>query len=151
MAFISRFVLSMRVIALLLLGIAFFVGLSAHTSLAQGATTFKVGKITLVSLADHPLVDHPFSHDINLFTGASPEIIKALAPSGQAASSINAFLVQTGGKNVLIDTGLGVKPGGELVRSLAHLGLSPADIDVILITHLHFDHIGGIKSTYINE
>lgn len=126
---------------MLALAVALFVVLPAPAVKAQGAgETFTVGKITL-----HPLLDHPGAHNVKLFSGASPEVIKALAPTGQAASSINAFLVQTNGQNVLIDTGLGAKAGGGLVQSLAHLGISPADIDIILITHMHVDHIGGLS------
>jgi glyoxylase-like metal-dependent hydrolase (beta-lactamase superfamily II) len=79
------------------------------------------------------------------FSGAAPETIRALAPSGSVASSINVFLVQTDGKNVLIDTGVGAESGGELLNSLALLNLTPEDIDIILITHMHFDHIGGLS------
>ncbi len=107
---------------------------------AQSAMeTFSLGKITVVALFDHPA-----AHDIKLFSGADPTVIEALAPSGLAESSVNAFLVQTGGVNVLIDTGMGAGAGGELVHSLALLNLTPADIDVILLTHMHFDHIGGL-------
>jgi glyoxylase-like metal-dependent hydrolase (beta-lactamase superfamily II) len=138
---ISRCVLPVRTAIMLALALAFFATLPNPAVKAQSARgTFNVGKITLASL-----LDHPGAHDVKLFSGASPEVMKALAPTGQAASSINAFLVQTNGKNVLIDTGLGAKSGGELVRNLALLGLSPADIDIILITHMHFDHSGGLS------
>lgn len=67
----------------------------------------------------------------------------------------NCLLVRTGTKNVLIDTGFGSKltdkqrrhinaeEGDPLITSLAGLGLVPADIDVVVFTHLHFDHAGG--------
>ena len=141
MPIINRFVLPMRSTVMLALAVAFLAALPAHAAQGQNAVkAFSVGKITLASL-----LDHPGAHDVKLFSGASPEVIHALAPTGQAASAINAFLVQTGGKNVLIDTGLGAKSGGELVQGLALFGLSPADIDIILITHMHFDHSGGLS------
>lgn len=67
----------------------------------------------------------------------------------------SCVLVRTGQKNVLIDTGYGSKmtekeqknfssePGEPLVPSLAAVGLTPADIDVVVLSHLHFDHAGG--------
>ena len=67
---------------------------------------------------------------------------------------LNCLLIRTGGKNVLVDTGLGTKHGararrifamkaGKLVSNLARIGLQPADIDLVVLTHLHFDHVGG--------
>lgn len=114
--------------------------LPAGEARAQSAMeTFTLGKITVVALFDHPA-----AHDVKLFSGADPAVIAALAPSGLVESSVNAFLVQNGDTNILIDTGMGAGAGGELVHSLALLGLTPADIDVILLTHMHFDHIGGL-------
>ena len=114
--------------------------LPAEEARAQSAMeTFTLGKITVVALFDHPA-----AHDIKLFSGADPTVIEALAPSGLVESSVNAFLVQNGETNILIDTGMGAGAGGELAHSLALLNLTPADIDVILLTHMHFDHIGGL-------
>lgn len=123
-------------------GLALAFGLIAAPLAAQAQSameTFNIGKITLVALFDHPA-----KQNIALFSSADPQIVNALVPSGEADSSVNAFLVQTDGKNVLIDTGLGGGLGGEIVHSLALLNISPADIDIILITHMHFDHIGGL-------
>jgi glyoxylase-like metal-dependent hydrolase (beta-lactamase superfamily II) len=47
---------------------------------------------------------------------------------------------------VLIDTGIGNKskdsPGGELLENLHALGVQPGDVDIVVNTHLHFDHVG---------
>ena len=66
------------------------------------------------------------------------------------------LLVRAHGKNILIDTGYGDKltekqrgyfhherPQGGLVASLARLGLTPDDIDLVIDTHLHSDHCAG--------
>ena len=67
----------------------------------------------------------------------------------------NCVLVQTGRQNVLIDTGYGSKlrdkerallsadPGDPIVDNLKAKGLSPDDIDLVILSHLHFDHAGG--------
>lgn len=61
--------------------------------------------------------------------------------------SISCFMVQAGGKLILVDTGCGsaMGPGlGALDRNLTALGVEPVDIDIVLATHLHPDHIGGM-------
>jgi len=60
--------------------------------------------------------------------------------------SINAFLVNTGTKLVLIDSGDGghMDPGtGHLIENLKAAGYEPAQVDEIYITHMHGDHIDG--------
>ena len=61
--------------------------------------------------------------------------------------SIACFLVQAGGKLILVDSGCGTAMGpglGALDRNLKALGVEPGDIDTVLATHLHPDHIGGL-------
>src|SRR5580693_3246143 len=62
---------------------------------------------------------------------------------------INTILVDTGDKLLLIDAGCGVdkfqKTTGGLLGNLAAAGYAPADIDMILFTHCHFDHLWGIS------
>ena len=62
---------------------------------------------------------------------------------------LNTILVNTGDKLVLIDTGCGVdkfqKTAGRLIGHLAAAGYAPSDIDMILLTHAHFDHLWGIS------
>ncbi|MDR2195387.1 MAG: MBL fold metallo-hydrolase [Gallionellaceae bacterium] len=62
----------------------------------------------------------------------------ALLGSG---SEGNALVVQAGVTRVLMDCGFGLS---ETVMRLARLGLSPEDIDGIIVTHEHGDHIGGV-------
>jgi glyoxylase-like metal-dependent hydrolase (beta-lactamase superfamily II) len=62
-------------------------------------------------------------------------------PSGNHGWSYNCLLIRTGSANILIDTGHG--PGG-LVRERLTTLIDPADIDRVVITHGHGDHIGGL-------
>jgi glyoxylase-like metal-dependent hydrolase (beta-lactamase superfamily II) len=64
-------------------------------------------------------------------------------------TSINAFLINTGSKLVLVDSGAGTLFGPTLGRFLANLkaaGYQPEQIDEIYITHFHADHVGGLAS-----
>lgn len=55
----------------------------------------------------------------------------------------NALVVEAGATRLLLDCGFGPK---EMERRLGRLGLTPADIDAVFITHEHTDHIGGALS-----
>jgi glyoxylase-like metal-dependent hydrolase (beta-lactamase superfamily II) len=73
----------------------------------------------------------------------------AFMPKDQASIPFNPTLVNTGSKLVLIDTGNG--PGrdpttGLVAANLAAAGVDPKSIDIILISHFHGDHIGGLRT-----
>jgi len=62
-------------------------------------------------------------------------------------TSVDAFLINTGSKLVLVDSGAGVLFGptvGKLQANLKAAGYRPEQIDEIYITHMHGDHIGGL-------
>jgi glyoxylase-like metal-dependent hydrolase (beta-lactamase superfamily II) len=64
-------------------------------------------------------------------------------------TSTNAFLVNTGSKLVLIDTGSGAFFGptlGKLLANLKAAGYQPEQVDEIYITHVHPDHVGGLAA-----
>lgn len=75
------------------------------------------------------------------------EARRMLGGKDAADTPVNAYLVRMPGHTVLVDTGMGKDPeedSGHLAEQLAAAGAAPADIDLILITHDHFDHIGGL-------
>lgn len=63
-----------------------------------------------------------------------------------AAVHINCYVVRGAGRTILIDAGAGgIKQwGGRLIRNLSLAGVEPGDIDTILLTHAHPDHVGGL-------
>ncbi len=80
---------------------------------------------------------------------------------GRIALACRAFLVEDGVRRVLLETGIGsffapelrerygvVEAEHVLCDSLHALGLDPDDIDVIVLSHLHFDHAGGLLAPY---
>jgi len=100
------------------------------------------------------LSDGAFMPPVNkLLQGISPKAIdKALSADFQnpMAMSINAFLINTGSKLILVDTGLGgfeegFGPGlNHVIENLKAAGYTPEQVDEVYITHMHPDHIGGL-------
>jgi glyoxylase-like metal-dependent hydrolase (beta-lactamase superfamily II) len=66
---------------------------------------------------------------------------------GEVVLPYNCLLVMTEGEVVLIDTGPGEYSarGGNLERALAAEGLEPGDVTVVVLTHAHPDHVGGLS------
>jgi glyoxylase-like metal-dependent hydrolase (beta-lactamase superfamily II) len=112
-----------------------------------GAQTFQVGKIHVTALRD---AQFAAANDGKLFgvgvgTDAVADVLKAGGePTDRVTLGVDALLVQSGNSNILIDTGLGPAAHGVLMSSLAKAGLKPDDVSVVLITHVHGDHIGGL-------
>ena len=76
----------------------------------------------------------------SIFVGATPEMIQKCLPQGAYPNSCNAFLVRMPGKIVLVDAGF----GRNIFDNLKSLGVAPEQIDAVLITHVHGDHLGGM-------
>ncbi|MEF0942966.1 MBL fold metallo-hydrolase [Rhizobium sp. BR 362] len=87
-----------------------------------------------------------------LLQGSKHRIGRALKSNflaEEVSTSHNSFLVNTGSKLVLVDAGAGSLLGprfGKLSVNLIAAGYRPEQIDEVLLTHLHTDHIGGLMS-----
>lgn len=90
------------------------------------------------------LIDKHSTMPADLFPDVDSEILRRMMPSGEAESSINAFLIHKNDKYVLFDAGLGRESGGLMLGELTGLQIAPEDIDMICLTHCHRDHIGGL-------
>ncbi|HEV3305098.1 MAG TPA: MBL fold metallo-hydrolase [Candidatus Sulfotelmatobacter sp.] len=100
--------------------------------------------------------DGTYPLDGGAFFGVIPKIMwsrKAVADEkNYVQAGLNSLLVRTGKQNVLIETGMGNKLSermvkfygqpAELLANLAAGGIAPEDIDIVINTHLHFDHCG---------
>lgn len=76
----------------------------------------------------------------DILIGATPEMLEKYTTNGTFPNAVNAFLVQTGDKNILVDAGF----GRELFKNMESLGITADQIDIVLLTHMHGDHIGGM-------
>jgi glyoxylase-like metal-dependent hydrolase (beta-lactamase superfamily II) len=74
---------------------------------------------------------------------------------GRLPLRLNLLLIEAAGKRVLVETGTGVRmtdkdrdikgvEGGDPVAALRAVGEDPASIDYVVVTHLHYDHAGGM-------
>jgi glyoxylase-like metal-dependent hydrolase (beta-lactamase superfamily II) len=111
--------------------------------------TFKIGDLEITALSDGSAK----APGTMYFPGTTPEQWEPhkrwLDHDGNVVFPFSCFLVKSGDKRVLIDTGLGPVnmfgfTGGALVGELAATGVKPEDIDVVFITHLHVDHCGTV-------
>lgn len=118
------------------------------------ADRLTIGEVEIVRL-----LDGTFRVDGGAMFGVVPRTLWAAkaAPDreNRITLALNCYLVRTPGANVLLDTGLGPDAGRRVVdfysfdrrpglmAALAETGLGPGDIDIVVNSHLHFDHCGG--------
>ncbi|MGM9713124.1 MAG: MBL fold metallo-hydrolase [Prevotella sp.] len=108
----------------------------------QQATSQENGQTTVKWIADKPgATMQPHS----LYPSVPDTLWVSLGLADGVPTSMSCVLMRTGGRNILIDTGLGA-PFSQLRRELQAEGLESGDIDIILLTHLHNDHIGGMMA-----
>lgn len=101
------------------------------------------------------LFDGAIGLDIKLLKYAKEEDLQRLlarmfVDSPKMQTAVNAFLINTGSKLVLVDAGAGnaYGPGlGFVMRNLTAAGYRPEQIDAVLVTHMHGDHIAGLNGT----
>ena len=114
-----------------------------------GFYRFKLGTIEVTVVSDGTLAFPAETLWGDRAEDARGLLTSTFQPSSPVGLQINTILVNTGDKLVLIDAGCGVdkfqKTTGGLIGNLAAAGYAPDDIDMILFTHAHFDHLWGIS------
>jgi glyoxylase-like metal-dependent hydrolase (beta-lactamase superfamily II) len=111
---------------------------------------FRIGTMDAAIVSDGPLV---LPRASRIFAGPDEAAMDAaLGGAGQAIDKVgveqNCLLLETGGKRVLFDNGMGTSKlygpdSGQLLDSLAQAGVTPESIDVLVLTHAHSDHCWG--------
>ncbi len=118
------------------------------TTQAPGFARTRVGDLTVTTVYDGALPIHA----ADMHGESAQRITELLAdgflpPEGDPLTAVNTFLFTSGGRTVLVDAGAGTSLGpgtGHLTANLRAAGTPADQIDDILITHLHPDHVFGL-------
>lgn len=129
----------------------------------MAADKITIGSVEIISLID-VVLDHPLGLD-NVFpevpTAAWEPYLQRFAGAFGGPNvwrvQMGGYLLRTEGRSILVDTGLGpagaligagtpnpvlVQPPAHLLENLHASGVRPEDIDMVVLTHLHADHVG---------
>ena len=116
---------------------------------APGFYRLKVGDLEVTALFDGTGVFDP--HWLNGPKATMNSVQQALREDPHMLDVADTgFFVETGKQRILVDAGAGSWWGGgafgRLARSLRSAGYTPEDINIVLVTHLHADHVGGLTT-----
>jgi glyoxylase-like metal-dependent hydrolase (beta-lactamase superfamily II) len=110
----------------------------------------KVGDVDVLVISDGVL---PITA-VTLATNVAPAELSAwledmYLPPEVLDWPLNVAVVRSGGKTILVDSGLGTEfpdfpRAGQLAMRLVAAGIDPASVTDVVLTHLHMDHIGGL-------
>ena len=118
-----------------------------RTGQVPGIYRTKVGSMEITSILDGGM-----ELGLGLFLKATPDEAEklqreAFVTPGPVRAYVNAFVINTGSKIILVDSGGGSMMGptlGRLQQNLFAAGFRPSDINEILLTHAHIDHVSGL-------
>ncbi len=112
----------------------------------------RIGEIVVTAISDGYMIpDHEMTRNL-----PPAELAQAMAAGFRDGLmfSVNAFLIRSGDRTVLLDTGSGEYFGpntGHVVENLRAAGVEPEDIDTVLLTHMHPDHSAGLTDMTTGE
>ncbi|MEO9068464.1 MAG: MBL fold metallo-hydrolase, partial [Caldimonas sp.] len=116
---------------------------------APGYYRMMLGDFEITALSDGTVDLKPKELLTNTTAAHVGDMLQRSFEPDAVQTSVNAFLVNTGSKLVLVDTGAARLFGptlGNLLTNLVAAGYKPEQVDAVLITHLHPDHVGGLMT-----
>ncbi|MCL2478398.1 MAG: MBL fold metallo-hydrolase [Treponema sp.] len=114
----------------------FIAAIYGFASENDGIFTLNVGQFEISMMVER---ENP--GNAGILAGTDPAILSQYIPAAGFTFSTNTFLIKSPGMNILVDTGF----GQAVFQKMQALGVTPDQIDVVLLTHLHPDHIGGLQ------
>ncbi len=106
----------------------------------------RVGDITVTALSDGYL-DGSMAVLRNIAPEDAARLLREAHRPVPRRTAVNTFLIRANGRLALVDTGCGTAMGptvGRLPDNLAAAGVTPAEVDTVLLTHMHPDHSNGL-------
>lgn len=119
------------------------------TEQTPGVYRRKIGDILVTAICDGVL-HADYGVVTNIDAGEAEAIMAGQFRPGPPTLTVNCFAVETAGRTVLIDTGAGnndMFDAGRLPKALDAAGISPDAVDLVLMSHLHPDHAGGLAAS----
>ncbi len=116
---------------------------------APGYYRMMLGDFEVTALSDGTVDLKPKELLTNTRQAAVGKLLERGFEKDVVPTSVNAYLINTGEKLVLVDTGAAGLFGptlGNLLTNLKAAGYQPEQVDAVLITHMHPDHVGGLMA-----
>lgn len=109
--------------------------------------TVRVGNVSIIAVQDLAVRGAPSYMFPQLPVEAFEPWKHYQNERGNFPMNIGTFVLRSGGRTMLVDTGIGNKPRqgyqpGNLLENLAIAGISPDQVDLVVCTHMHIDHVG---------
>ncbi|MBR0822532.1 MBL fold metallo-hydrolase [Bradyrhizobium liaoningense] len=131
---------------------------SGAEELVPSRYALKVGEIDVLVVSDGvlPLPTTMLAHNADPAVRAT-WLHDMFLPQDAFDWALNAVVVRSGGKTILIDAGLGSDPdlhlprAGQLIKRLEAVGIDLGSVTDLVLTHLHMDHIGGLLVDGVKE
>jgi glyoxylase-like metal-dependent hydrolase (beta-lactamase superfamily II) len=139
---------SLCLLAAALLAAPAFAAAPMAKTQAPGYFRLMLGDFEITPLSDGT-VDLPVDKLLHQKADKSNAALAKAHLKAPLETSDNAFLINTGSKLILIDTGAGVLFGptlGKIQANLKAAGYTPEQVDEIYLTHMHSDHVGGLTA-----
>jgi hypothetical protein len=121
-----------------------------HDELVPSRYALGVGEIDVLVISDGVVTPPAESMATNADPAVRASWLDDMFLSREAFDwGLNAVVVRSGSQTILIDSGLGAevpdfRRAGQLVHRLEAAGIDLASVTDIVLTHMHFDHVGGL-------